>query len=302
MESLMNGVIKRSAPFLGQIILSACILLCHAAMTSGQEAVAQADDPELKNLQWNRYANKNFTVVSIDDTKGAALSDAIVDIKSKSITRWGFPDVQISRECRIFCVPSQKMLTKLFNLNSPRMQVRKELYVIWTVLGPDIEKSVMPFVTEVALAELESKQGMVLPTWFERGAVGLAAAPPEIAEGLRAFNSNARREQFSFSAEQMFLFTDDEYAKQNAESKKVFDMQAICLCLMLRKEFGEAKLQGFLRLQNRNKPESVLKVVYGFSGFPGFESKYFEYMKDLTADVVDRRTPESYLTIEPVRE
>jgi hypothetical protein len=39
----------------------------------------------------------------------------------------------------------------------------------------------------------------------------------------------------------MFSMTQDEYNKQSAEAKRVFDHQAVALCLMLRKEFGERK-------------------------------------------------------------
>ena len=62
----------------------------------------------------------------------------------------------------------------------------------------------------------------------------------------------ARKEQFTHSAEQVFSTTDDEYNKQTNENKNLFDQQSACLCLMLRKEFGEVKLQGFLRLQEES--------------------------------------------------
>lgn len=286
MESLMK-----------KILLFLLIAFFCATAQSQENSTAPVEDAELKNLQWNRYVNKRFTIVSIDNNLGGLLADDIQDIKAKSLERWGFPDLPLSKECRIFCVPSQSILSKLFNLSFPKIQIRKELNVIWTVLDKDLDKSVLPYVTQVALSEYEMKDSIVLPTWFKRGAQRLSASPDEIMANLRDFNATAKREQFAFSAEQMFIFTEDEYQKQNAESRNNFDMQAVCLCLMLRKEFGEAKLQGFLRLQNRNKPESVLKVIYGFVNFTGFENKYYEYIKDLTADVVDRRTPESYLAI-----
>jgi hypothetical protein len=68
---------------------------------------------------------------------------------------------------------------------------------------------------------------------------------------------------------------------------------------MFRKEFGEAKLQGFLRLQNKNKPEKVLNLVYGFSSFSQFDKKYISYMKDLCGDISDEKTPDFYLKVVP---
>ena len=74
-----------------------------------------------------------------------------------------------------------------------------------------------------------------------------------------------------------------------------------CLCLMLRKEFGEVKLQGFLRLQSKNKPETVLGMIYGFKSYSQFDRQYVRYMKDLCADLADDHTPDSYLEIKSVR-
>ena len=70
---------------------------------------------------------------------------------------------------------------------------------------------------------------------------------------------------------------------------------------MLRKEFGEVKLQGFLRLQNKNRPESLLDMIYGFKSFAQFDRQYVRYMKELCADVSDNLTPDSYLEIKAVR-
>lgn len=282
-------------------LLAALAFACGVAKAQEPASATAQDDPELRGLEWNRYVAGSFTIVSLDNSLGAKLAESIESIKQSSLRRWGFPDVKISKECRIFCVPKQSLLVKLFNLQAPKMQARKELYAIWTVLDSDLEKSVGKLVAQVALSELELKEGVALPTWFERGAAKLASTPGEIRDGLRDFHATARKEQFVFTAEQVFSMTDDEYAKQSAENKKVFDMQSECLCLMLRKEFGEAKLQGFLRLQNRNKPESVLRVLYGYPSFSAFEKKYYDFMKDLTSDIVDNSTPDSYLTITAVK-
>jgi hypothetical protein len=283
-------------------IIAIFALLVFAPSFYAQEPVAEAnDDSELKNLEWNRYVTKNFTIVSINNEQGARLSESIESLKSEALKNWGLRDVKFAKECRVFCVPNSSLLKKLFNLTSPKVQLRKDLNVIWLVLDEDFHRSVSPYITQVAFAEYENDNGCVLPMWFKRGAFRINGSPEDTREALRLFNATARKEQITFSAEQMFLFTEDEYNKQNSDNRTVFDSESLCLCLMLRKEFGEAKLQGFLKLQNRNKPESVLKAVYGFSSFVSFDKKFVSYMKDLTADIVDKVTPDSYLTVSAVR-
>jgi hypothetical protein len=57
----------------------------------------EAIDPQIKNLEWNRYTSKNFTVLSIDNQKGKDLSETIDSLKSSVLTRWGFPDVKFTK-------------------------------------------------------------------------------------------------------------------------------------------------------------------------------------------------------------
>lgn len=280
------------------------LLISSFVVAQAQDApteVQQKDDPELKDLQWNRYETGKLVVVSIDKELGEKLSESLSEMKSDVLTRWGFPDVELGKECRIFCVPKLGLLTKLFNLSAPRMQARKELYAIWTVLDQDLQKSVAPYLTSVMLLEYEAKEGIALPMWFKRGAHRLASGPDDVRQQLTDYHATARREQFAYTAQKMFMYSEDEYNKQSAENKKAFDLQAMCLCLMLRQELGEAKLQGFLRLQNRNKPESVLRAIYGYDGFTGsprsFEEKYYDFIKDLTNEAADGKVPDSYLTI-----
>lgn len=264
-----------------------------------QQPVGEAPpvDAELKDLAWNRYTTKNFTILSIDDEKGKWLSENIEAIKTTSLSRWGFPDVKFTKECRIFAVPNYSLLQKLFNLTASKVQFRKELNVMWIVADGKPDKTVSPYVTQVALSEYEIAQNTTLPLWFKRGASALNGSVVDVRESLKLFYDVARKEQFVFTTEQMFQFKEEDYNKQNIDNKKQFDQQAVCLCLLLRKEFGEAKLQGFLRLQSKNKPELVLDVVYGFKGFLQFEKSYVQFMKDLCSDIDDNDCPNEYLEI-----
>ena len=262
---------------------------------------APLEDAELKKMEWNRYTSKSFTILSIDNQKGKELSETLEGMKKTALGRWGFPDFKFTKECRVFVVPDYVLLKKLFNLNVGKAQLRKELNVIWCVGDDKPQKSLMPLLTQVCISEYESVQNTILPVWFKRGSILLSNPVSDIRESLKSFNDVARKEQFTHSAEQVFSTTDDEYNKQTNENKNLFDQQSACLCLMLRKEFGEVKLQGFLRLQNKNRPESLLDMIYGFKSFSQFDRQYVRYMKELCADVSDNLTPDSYLEIKAVR-
>lgn len=282
-------------------ILTCCLFLISGFLPQDlgiAAEVVQQDDPELKDLVWNRYVTKNFTILSINDAQGKKLSETIESIKSYSLTKWGFPDLKFSKECRLFCVPNYSLLKKLFGLSASKVQFRKELNVVWLVLDGDLGNSIDPLATQIALSEYESVHNTSLPFWFKKGCSALNSNVEDIKKNLKFFNEIAKKEQFSHNAEQMFLATEEEYNKQSIDNKKTFDSQAICLALMLRKEFGEAKLQGFLRLQTKNKPEVVLKLIFGFDGFVQFDKKYIAYMKDLCGDIAEEKTPDFYLQIQ----
>ena len=81
------------------------------AMISSSQIVAQEiispvgvpaiTDPVLKDLAWNRYATKSFVIMSIDDAQGKWMSDNLEVIKIWCLERWGFPDFQFTKECRV---------------------------------------------------------------------------------------------------------------------------------------------------------------------------------------------------------
>jgi len=274
------------------VFMTTCSLL-------DQENISQTPPSEVSAplMEWNRYVGKNFTIMSIDNEKGKELVNDLENLKKSALTRWGFPDVKFTKECRVFVVPDYDLLKKLFNLNVGKVQLRKELNVIWCVGDDKPNKSILPYLTQVCLYEYETVESTTLPVWFKRGCITLSTSVPDVRETLKPFNEIARKEQFNHSAEQMFTFTEEDYNKQTTENKKVFDQQAALLCLMLRKEFGQFKLQGFLRLQARNKPEDVLQLVYGFKSFSQFDKQYVRFMKELCADIADDHTPDSYLEI-----
>lgn len=252
---------------------------------------------EFADLSWNRYTTSNFVVVSIEDAQGKWLSENLEQIKTWCLTRWGFNDLSFKKECRIFCVPNRSLFKKLFNLEQSKFEIRDELTVIWLVLDEKPTIAIPPLITSVCLYEFEVKNGVTLPLWFKKGSAQLNTSIPNIHKKLDQFSENVKKDTPIYGCDKLFTFTEEEYKTD----KILFDQESMILCLMLRKEFGEAKLQGYLRIVNNNDPQDVLKFVYGFSDYSHFEKQFYVYMKDLSKDIKDDKTPSSYLDIQSVR-
>lgn len=244
----------------------------------------------LQNLQWNRYTTDNFVILSINNTQGKNLNDTLEKTKKEMLKKWGFDDFALSKECRIFCVPTSEMLKKLFNLSESKIEFRPDLNVVWMVYDDKV------LVTQVLFKEFEDKYKTELPFWFKRGAFVLNKTKSEIKKEI------ANLENIKFSSEKLLSYKEADYNKESAEDKKVFDQQCLSLCLLLRKEFGEAKLQGFLRLSAKNNPQDVLSVIYGFSSYKAFDKQYNRFVKDLNGEIINNKVPDSYLEIKAAKE
>ena len=252
---------------------------------------------EFKDLTWNRYTTENFVIVSIDDAQGKWLSENLEKIKTWGLTRWGFNDVKFSKECRIFCVPNQALFKKLFNLDQSKFEIREELTAIWLLLDEKPTIAIPPLVTAVSLYEFEIKNSVKIPVWFKKGSAALNTSVPNIRQKLVKFTETFKKDEPIYDSGKLFTFTEEDYKSD----KQLYEQESIMLCLMLRKEFGEAKLQGFLRIASNNDPQDVLKVVYGFNDYDHFDKQFYVFMKDLSRDMTENKTPNSYLEIKPVR-
>ena len=264
-----------------------------------------SSDPDIKTLEWNRYTNGKFTVLSIDNKQGKWVADNAEKIHQFCLRRWGFPEAKLSRECRIFCVPNNFLLKKLFSIDNSKAEIRKDVNVIW-IVASDPMINFPEQMTQVALNEFELQYKVKLGFWFKRGSSLLNNSIPQIRENLLDFSysvnpSKIEKEKSLFLSQKMFLMNEEDYQKQSPENKKIFDDQAMILCLMLRKEFGEAKLQGFLNIATKNNSQEVMKAIYGFRNFEHFDQQYLAFIRDLAPDIINKKTPDSYLEIYPVR-
>jgi hypothetical protein len=266
------------------------------------DASAESSDPDLKNLQWNRYTTENnIVILSIDNQQGKWLSENIENIKYWCLNRWGFPESIFTKECRIFCVPDKKLFKRLFNLEQSKFEIRDDVTAVWVLMDKRPDATLPPLLTQISPSEFEIKNDIKFGWWFKRGSSQINGIISDIKNTILSLKEIIEKDQPIFVSEKMFTMTEEDYFKESLENQKIFDQQSLVLAIMLRKEFGEAKLQGFLRIASKNDPQDVLKFVYGFDGYEHFDKQYIRFMTDLASDVSNKKTPESYLEINSVR-
>jgi hypothetical protein len=268
-----------------------------------QETRAE-EDPSIKDKVWNRWTSKNFTVCSINDSQAQYLNKNLESVKTWVYTRWGLPDQDFSAECRLLCVADKAFYNKLFQLDETRIEVRKDngkitMSVIFLLLDDKPSKTIPLPLTEVCLAEYEQKNGVKVGMWARRGMALLNGSIPTIRQEIGDLYEPLKKDKPLCFSKALFQMTEEQYAKETVENKRLYDRCAAAFCLMLRKEFGQEK---FLKLfGNANPGESIISV-YGFKTLDEFDATFKTYLTDLTTDLsgtAGRKTPDSYLQITP---
>ena len=136
--------------------------------------------------------------------------------------------------------------------------------------------------------------------WFKRGASILNSGPVAARSRLEELANNVTQDRQLFTSKKIFSFTEQEYNQETEENREIFDQESVALCVLLRKEFGEAKLQGMLRISNKNDPETVLNAVYGFNDYNHFDKSFVRFMRDLRGEITKGKVPDGYLDIKAV--
>jgi len=248
----------------------------------------QQEDPELKDLQWNRYVKGEYVVLSIDENQGRWLVNNLDQVSKWCTSRWGLEDVTLNKECRIFCVPNNLLLKKLFNINESKAEVRRssdgsvDINVIWLSLDSLKKEFVSPYLTHVLFSQQQR------PFWFLKGT-------ESINSSFESIRSKLEDKNLGYSCEKLFSLTQESYRALSKEEKSSFDTQCILLCLMLRKELGQVKLLTFLKEPDLS---SGLRRVYGYKDVQDFESKYKMYCNDLLGKIDD--VPDYYFNVKGV--
>ncbi len=245
------------------------------------------DDPDLLNKKWYRWTTKNFIILSLDQKQGIYLFNNIEDIKKSILAKWGLPDINFSSECKVLCVKDQNLFKKLFNLDQSKVEIRENLDVLFLLLDGPPHQTFIPYFSEVVLSEFFNKYNLKLNIWT-RGMSLLTQPVSNIRKDIVSLHN-----QNLFSAKEILEMTQKELRDKN-----LFDCQSEVLCLMLRKEFGQRKFHTLLKSLGKGKSAArCFNEIYGFKSLEQFDVKYKQYIKDLSSDIKNSKTPDSYLEI-----
>lgn len=273
--------------------------------TEVRQEVRTPIDPELQGLQWNRWTSDNFVVCATNDQQARFLNSHLEQVKEWALARWGLEDVKFSAECILLCVDDPAIFKKFFNIDSTKVEVRRDTNgkinrsVIF-LLGNKVPSETIPVpLMDVCLSEFEQAKNVKFGFWAHRGMSELNGSLPSIRQAMGDLAPLLAQNQPMFFSKALLTATPEQYEALGSQ-KRIFDMNATALCLMLRKEFGQDKFHQFLAFGGNY--EAGLKQVYGFQGFDHFDQAFKRFMIDVAAGATGSQpgrevTPDEYLEI-----
>jgi hypothetical protein len=286
--------------FMFLLLLASCDTMPKAfAYESGS-----LSDAITTNASWHRWTSQEFVVLSLDNEQGKALASYLPQMKKWVITRWGFPNTDLSVECRIVAVPDVETMYRLFHLRNSHTEVvidergAVKLYVIWLLFDRHPLECLPPSLLRICLRDYEYRHGVRFGTWAVRGMSVLSMPLPYIREGSKGLGLRMSSNNDIFHTRTLLTMNYQQWNGMSVSSKDMFDAQAAVTCLLLRKEFGQ---KNFLQYLVAGSTETDLKQSFGFSSYREFESTFKRYAINLANDISQNRTPDSYLTVTSVK-
>jgi len=277
-----------------KLLLSLLALL----IMSGTAAAQSAPDI-IEGKVWNRWTSSNFTVHAITNDQGKYLKNNLEGVKAWILTRWGLEDISFDVEVKLWCVGDRKLFEALYpSLSGSKVEVRREdgkakVIEAFLLLDDNPSTSLPAPMTEICISLFEERHNVRFGVWAHQAMILLNGSESQIRAGLKELSSSS----IALSSETLLTTSREDYKKFNPEKKALFDNESMVLCLLLRKEFGQARLLHFLK---ENDSKKGLKDIYGFTGYEQFDSSFRRYMKDLVRDAGEGKTPAHYLLIQKV--
>lgn len=261
-------------------------------------------DPDIKDLQWNRWTSENFTVCALSDIHARYLHKHLELVKGWVFTRWGLYDVPFSAECRVICVDDPALYEKMFKLRESHTEVRRDeqgkirMSVIF-LLADHKPSQVVPIpLTEVCLAEFGHRFGDEFSWWSYRGMGLLNGSVDQIKQSAINAGRGILLDKPIYFSKGLMEMTPAQWSQLSTEQRELYDQMSMIFCLLVRKEFGEEKFQWLLKkTANGGNPERALKEVCGFDSYKQFDASFLRYAKDLCQDIEAGKTPNDYLQI-----
>ena len=203
---------------------------------------------------------------------------------------------------KLWCVNDDKTFLEFYGIKDSEVDVRRDdkniiqTIEVFLLLNENFVKDVPIPLTEVVFTEFEQVHDFQMGFWAHRGMGLLNGTIPQIKEQLVDLSAKLTNDKVIFLSKELLNVKKSEYLAFDDAKKALFDQEAMVLCLLLRKEFGQDRFHYFL-YKSFKLPEETLKVVYEFENYDQFDASFFRYAVELTNDVKSGKTPNQYLNI-----
>lgn len=240
-----------------------------------------------ENFTWNKWETENFIILSIEKDHGLSLKTSMESLKDEHSKRWGLEKTNLKAKCKVLCVRDAEMLKRFFGVDSPRAEIRRDSSgkITTSAIWLDFKRieelpSLVAFIC-VSDGSLGNNR-----MYVQRG-ISLLSLPSERVKSELAQSGNLDFDEVSScSSENWFSMTPKDKAS--------FDRKSALVCLMLRKEFGEER---FLKFLAGKQDQDSIRSVYGFKDTSEFNSTLNRYFENLSKDIGEGITPDSYVTV-----
>lgn len=246
---------------------------------------------EKEKFTWNKWETENFIILSIDKDHGLSLKSSIESIKDAHAERWGINKSNLSAKCKLICVRDPEMLERFFGVESPRAETRKDIYgktsvsAIW--IDFDRIQQLPSLVAMICSSDGSAGDNNL---YVQRG-ISLLSLPAKMIKSELSQSSMVDfSEVLSFSSEKWFSLSPQE--------RSALDRKAALICLMLRKEFGQEKFLNFL---SSSQDQDAIIKIYGFRDLSEFNSTLNRYSQNISNDIIEGKTPDSYVTVKEAK-
>lgn len=256
-----------------------------------EEILESSIDPDIKNLQWNRWTSNKFVVCSIDDKQAQYLVANLENIKKWLYERWGFENYPFPTECRLICVNDPVLFEKFFQMKHSKVEVRyneneePELMVIFFLLDKPPSAVITTPLTELCIATIDSKFNIKTPPFLKKGMAKLNASIPSIKSSFKEIDDLVESNESLYFSEGLLEINQEQYDKMDMENKLKFDNASMAFTLFLRKNYGQKKFLQFFQLCGTKENKDALNKIYGFKNYEEADSLYKAYITKMLSNL-----------------
>lgn len=259
------------------------VLLASAFLNAvAQDEVPMETSAEISSDSvWNKWETENFIILSLDKEQGLSIRSFVEEMRSSFLHSWGLADPKSLVSCKLICVPDKETLTKLFGIEEPRYEVRygSEGNAISCSIWIDHESLDSLYLMVGSVSVSKSVFPLNINPVLQKGILALGHSPEHTRNLLKT----------PATVDPKSLFNGVAAGKTPADTEQ----NCALVCLLLRKEFGRDSFSLFINDESQN--EERLKDVFGFSGYNELSATLQRFSKNLSEDILNKRTPDEYL-------